>query len=436
MNKVKTGVARVCITPPLGTSMSGYFSARYCDCILDELYATAVAFDDGERKAVVVTCDLCDLKDEQWMRECLDMIADYCDISRKAVMFTCSHTHTGPSVGYDVIANAPSNEIYDAYLMQRLRDVVFLALSDVKPSRFYTAKTCARDIAFSRIFRMKDGSVRTNPGIKNPDIVNAISQPDETVKIVKIVREEADDIVLVNYGVHADVIGGCGISADFPGVMRKRIEQLHPGTIAAFIQGAEGDVNHIDVRGYAENSLPRYQYMGKVLAGAVDTVLDNMTEFEASEIEFDVLRIDIAANKENHRLEDAYKVNELHLNGYTTEQIMEETGIKMSVPEAVRIIRLKDMPDLMPYWIYGIRVGSIAFAGLPGEPFSEIGKRISDASPFDTTLICVLTNNDEVYFPTGNLYDEDAYEARSSFVKKGTDDILVNEMTALLNKLK
>ena len=48
MSNIKSGVSRVCITPPLGTAMSGYFSPRYAKGINDDLYATAVAFDDGE----------------------------------------------------------------------------------------------------------------------------------------------------------------------------------------------------------------------------------------------------------------------------------------------------------------------------------------------------------------------------------------------------
>ena len=55
MSKVRAGFARVCITPPLGTAMSGYFTPRYASGVHDELYASAAAFDDGERRAVIVS---------------------------------------------------------------------------------------------------------------------------------------------------------------------------------------------------------------------------------------------------------------------------------------------------------------------------------------------------------------------------------------------
>ena len=36
---------------------------------------------------------------------------------------------------------------------------------------------------------MKDGSIQTNPGVGNPDIVAPIGEVDERVNLVRIVRE-------------------------------------------------------------------------------------------------------------------------------------------------------------------------------------------------------------------------------------------------------
>ena len=50
MSKIKTGFSRLCITPPLGTPVSGYYEARFVKGTLDDLYVTAVAFDDGKKR--------------------------------------------------------------------------------------------------------------------------------------------------------------------------------------------------------------------------------------------------------------------------------------------------------------------------------------------------------------------------------------------------
>ena len=49
---LKAGFGRIDITPPLGVFVQGYFEKRYADGILDPLLATAVAFDNGQKRIV------------------------------------------------------------------------------------------------------------------------------------------------------------------------------------------------------------------------------------------------------------------------------------------------------------------------------------------------------------------------------------------------
>ena len=57
MPELKVGFARVDITPMLGTKLAGYYYERKMEGILDPLLATAVAFDDGEKRAIVMSVD-------------------------------------------------------------------------------------------------------------------------------------------------------------------------------------------------------------------------------------------------------------------------------------------------------------------------------------------------------------------------------------------
>ena len=82
-----------------------------------------------------------------------------------------------------------------------------------------------------------------------------------------------------------------------------------------------------------------------------------------------------------------------------------------------------------------LKLGELAFVGVGGEPFSEIGIRVANISPFKKTIVCCLTNCSSGYIPTSKAYDEGGYEARGSNLKKGSDDILVNEMNELLKSL-
>ncbi len=437
MGKVKAGVARVCITPPLGTPLSGYFEPRYASGVHDELYATAVAFADGENRAVILSLDLCGLKNQWWLEDCKKMIGEFCNIPLESIIINCSHTHTGPVVGFDRISGVDSNKIYDDFLMQSLRDAAYYAFDDLCDAKFYVAENICPDVGFCRIFKMKDGSVRTNPGVSNPDILHAVSKPNEKVTLVKITREDAEDIFIVNFGVHADTIGGDVISADFPGVLKQTIENVFPDTVCLFLQGCEGDINHVDVRwDWKRKGFYQAQDMGRRLAGAVLQVCDKAEEIAVDDISFANKTIQVPTNQENHRLESARKIVELHRAERDDEIEDDGAGITTIVAEALRIIELENGPEQFEFNISAIRIGSIAIAGLPGEPFAEIGKRIIAESPVDTTIVCALTDGGEIYFPTTEVIGAGGYEARSSVVKPGADDILVNSMLELLKEIK
>ena len=97
---------------------------------------------------------------------------------------------------------------------------------------------------------------------------------------------------------------------------------------------------------------------------------------------------------------------------------------------------LKDGPETFPLPLSGVRVGPVAFLGIPGEPFAGIGRGLKDGSPFAMTLPCCLTNGAEGYYPMKEAYDEGGYEARSSPFKAGVAERIISEGTKLLAELQ
>lgn len=47
---MKAGFSQICINPPYDAPICGYYELRFVKGISDDLYARAVAFDDGEKK--------------------------------------------------------------------------------------------------------------------------------------------------------------------------------------------------------------------------------------------------------------------------------------------------------------------------------------------------------------------------------------------------
>ena len=448
MSKIKTGFGRLCITPPLGIAMSGYYEARYIKGILDDLYVSAVAFDNGEEKAVVLGVDtlLFSATQSDVYRK---IIADFCNIPMDAVFINCSHTHTGPLVGVDIASDLESSPLYDEFIGIQMRDAAKMALDDVCDSKFYVAEGEAKRISFVRRFRMKDGSVQTNPGVDNPNIDQALGEPNETVKLIKIVRENAEDIFIVNFGVHPDVIGGEYISADYPGFVCSTIEDAIPDTKCVFLLAPQGDVNHINphpTKGERNGLHPTFDgcprgyehsmHMGRVIAGAVLQICDKAEEVDVDDIKFSSKTIVCPSNQDNSRLDEARRIVKIHEEGRDDELPYKAMELTTVVSEAVRIVELENGPDFYEFTLSAIKIGDIAFAGIPCEPFTEIANRVYEASPFYTTIFCCLTNGGDSYIPTSRAYDEGGYESRSSKLKKGVDDIAVNGMLELLKEVK
>lgn len=444
---MKTGYHKLCITPPYGFPMLGYYIPRKVKGVNDDLFARAVAFDDGKKKAVIIALDVGQLP-QGVFDKIKELVVKDTGVEWDGVFINCSHTHTGPVVGYDLNGEYVDPIIYENTLVSVARDAAVYAFQDLKESEFSVAKTEAKGVSFVRRYRMKDGSVATNPGVKNPNIVHALGTPDETVRIVKIKREGGEDILFVNFGTHPDSVGGELVSADYMGAVCKTLENALGNTKCIFLLGPQGDVNHVNVAPTPEeeaistidfDSVPRSyahaEYMGRKIAGAVLSVVSVTKNVKADKVDYITTTIDLPSNQENDKLEEARYIYGMYKDGRADELPYKEMALTTAVARAKRIVMLEHGPESYPFNFSAIKIGDLVFAGIGGEPFTEIGRRICKNSPFDETVLCCLTNTAGGYIPNSSSYDEGGYEAGTTVIKKGGDDIMVDGMTKMLNEL-
>ncbi len=446
---MKAGFGRECITPKMGVAISGYYEKRNAKGVLDDLYVSACAFDDGERRAVILGVDILMMSAAQCDRY-RKFIAEKCRIDEGALFINCSHTHTGPSINVKAMDLNPGDQEYEEFMLSKMADAAAGALADMKEASLFTADGKAENISFVRRYKMKNGNTQTNPGVGNPDIDHALGTVNETVKLLKVVREGADDVYIVNFGTHADTVGGEMISGDWPGFVVRTIEKALSGVKCVFLTGAQGDVNHInpnptefdrmgleyDTFDGVPRSYSHAKHMGQVVAGAVLQICEKAVPVKADKIAFASEEIVMPSNQDNARVEESMKIVKLHEEGRDDEIPFEKMELTTAVAEARRIVSLQNGPESYSYTLSGLKIGDAVFLGTPGELFTEIGVRISEKSPFDTTFVCCLTNGGDTYFPTSSAYDEGGYESRSSFLKKGGDNIIVSGCERLFGKLK
>ena len=447
MNTLQVGFSRVNITPMLGIPLIGYHKERLADGVLDEMELNTLALACGERKVLMMSVDHLGMSGAI-LDDFRKHIQEVTGVPAECVFIHGTHSHTGPWADPDS-ENVLARE-YHRFLHNKMADGAVLALNDLKPAKMGYAVGKAPNIAFVRRFRMKDGQVRTNPGVGNPDILHPLGDVDERVNVLRFDREGAETVVLANFGCHPDTVGGTKISADWPGFFRRRLEKSLDNTKAIFFNGAEGDVNHVNVwaaggdhndmfhdfddvdRGYGHA-----RHMGNVVAGAVLQVYDKVNFVEVDRLQSVQKIIRLSSNKPNPEdLPLAYKYHELHMAGRDDE--IPFTGMELTtvVSEAQNMIRLQNAPDTFHLLLSAVAIGDVAIMGIPGEPFNGVGVAIKEAPGWDLVLPCCLTNGYEGYFPMKDAYDEGGYEARHSRYKAGTAEKIISESIALLDNLR
>ena len=446
MNTLQAGFSRVDITPMLGIGMAGYYVPRYADSVLDPLQINALALSCGKKKAVLMSVDHCGI-----VKEVLNpMIQNICDVTglpREAVYIHSTHTHTGPFLNYS--PTDPLEIEYAQTVKRKFADAAQLALADLKPAKMGYGIGDAPNIAFVRRFRMKDGSVRTNPGVDNPDIVAPIGDVDERVNVLRFDRD-GDSLVLVNFGNHPDVVGGTKISADWPGFLRQTVEKALDNTRCIFFNGAQGDVNHVNVHprgGYLNDMFMDFddvargykhaRYMGRVVAGGVLQAFDKVKYVDVDTIRFAQKSIDVPANLPNPaELPEAKRINDLHNAGLDAELPYSGMMLTTVVADAARKVRLEHGPDTFQMPLSAIAIGPVAMFGIPGEPFTGVGRALKEAEGFDLVLPTCNTNAKEGYFPMLECYEEGGYEAGSSNFKAGVAELIIESGLELLKTLR
>lgn len=431
---LQAGFARIDITPPLGTSLQGYYRVRLADGILDPLLATAVVFDNGAKRAALVSLDLIGCG-QKYLDPIREAAAEKLGTDPAAIIIHCCHTHLGPKTGTGEAVE------YIAKLKTYICDLVQLAAQDLHPvtEKKYTRGRVV-DVAFVRRYRMKDGTAATNPGRLNPDIVAPIGTPDEQSQLLILKRENAPEIGIVNFQVHPDMIGGNTISADFPHFVRTTYEKLIDNSRCVYINGTQGNINHIDVRLPKEvnGGYKWARYAGISIAASVISRYELAEELPGEEIAYGIkdVTVGIRTGTPESRAQ-ATEVWKIFKESGKDDAIayIKEKGWDMTVPEAGRLARW-DGESQKTLHLSAIAVGEAVFAGFPGEAFVDVGRNTKARSPFTLTMPLCIANGAEGYYPMAEDYHEDGYELRVAKYEEGTAEALTDTSVELINTLK
>lgn len=427
---LKVGYGKCDITPKMGAYLQGHNKLRYAVMVHDPLFVRAVAFE-SDSLAVMLCYDLCGMhtKISNQIRE---KVASYVGCPVENVFLSCTHTHTGPNVAN---MTREFDEEYLQVLTSLSMHAAGLAKNDLTQAQMFIGSTEAKGISFCRRYLMKDGTARTNPGIGNPDILRPMNEPDYQVQVLKIIREGAKDLALVNFGCHADSIknvdGKDAISADWPGVTCNAVEKALDVECVVF-NGPCGDVaqrNQMEPSDMISAGWDRTVKLGRGVASAVIGIYNAyMSPVEEGPVKAEVRVLDIPLKRpteeELARSREILEHQELYVGGN-----MQKTT---ALFEAKMLLSVAKTDGFAQAVVSAIRIGDFAAAGISGEPFCEIGKQIKAQSPFDTQFVLYLTNGSAGYFPMKDAFSYDGYEARTCKFQPGVGELMIDNALQLL----
>jgi neutral ceramidase len=441
LEPIAVGVAVVDITPPVPYRMCGYFYERPSTGTHDPLLAKAIVLRQKDQQVALVFCDIIGISADTSGRA-RQLASEKTGIPAANIMVAGTHSHTGPLFFgalhkmYHDRAAAKNNGRdpleavdYPDKLAQGIAQAVTNAQAALGPAQLEVGTPQEPKLSFNRRFHMKDGSVRFNPGFKNPDIVRAAGPIDPGVGLLLVRGADAKPLVsLTVFALHLDTTSGTLYSADYPYYLSQSLrKQFGDQFVSLFGTGTCGDINHFDVTTTTQRTA---EQIGTQLAETVKKGLTNVAAVKQPSLA--IAREIVAAPIQKYTADEIARAKET--------MVKAESG---GVPflEQVRATKIMDLQlrkgNTLPLEVQAVRFGNdVALVALPGEVFVELGLAIKKGSPFKTTMVVELANDCPAYVPTQKAFTEGSYETVNSRVQSGGGEMMAEAALRLLEQLK
>jgi len=403
------------ITPDLEnikipSSGYGFRGNKPMEGVHDRVHCKALVVSDNTEKAALVTCDLIGISGE--LREkVLDQIVDT-GIRSNNLMMTASHTHSGPgAMQKNLIAGilfGKYNEKHTQHTADLIAKAVIYADSSLTPATMKVGTKKLVDVTRDRRDPAKSYNYNSRRFSNDYDPDNPANQTDPTVTSIFFENEKGNPIAVVfNFATHGTVLGfeNMLISADWPGVAQRNIEEAMPGAVALFINGAIGDQAPTMIK---DDGHDDFEYL-EIIGGKVsDGVL-------------------------------ASRKGSSPVVGAPVRSAM----VLREIPPSNRIMSIPVPKSLVKYYfspmpIQTVRIGDVVLMGAPLEMVSEIGLALKDGAKGQGTpypVVAGLANEIFLYCVTPEDFPDGGYEVGNTVFGKIEAGVIIGEQMLLVRQL-
>lgn len=442
-SKLQVGFGKCDITPNESVPLAGAgnTSQRMSQGVLNRLSLIFLAFTDEAGQTILLSsADLLVMPD-QLAHEFRLAISEKTNVPYDNIMLAATHSHNAPD--QDNLAE-PSIQRYIEQLRAWYVEAAQKALEDRRPAKMFAGKTQTDRLNFVRHYT-------TEAGIpKGDNFGDEVDSPytghthdaDPGMQLVRFARQDAKDILLVNWQVHphraSSKMSGFHymVASDLIGAMRETLEeetQMH----VVYYTGAAGNLNPFS-RIKEENVTANYLEQGKALACYAAKCLENLKPLQDGPIRHITKRT--AEKIDHHEDCKVAEAEEVLLYWIRTNNLLEavklanQYGIN-SPYHAAGILDKSRLPETDDLELHSFCVGELSVVTVPYEMFDSNGVYIKENSPFATTLIATQTNQSRAYIPSKEGFRINSYEANAGRFKVGTGEELAEELVQMLQQI-
>ncbi len=433
-----------------GIDMSMYCNVMYLES------------ESSKNKVAILDFDLCSMSEEidSMVR---DAVISKLDIPKESIRICLSHTHAGPPYGKDNLNGAGwitegvelINPYYDSF-PEKISKAIEEAVNSVVDCNV-SYGTGMSDININRRPSDKNGTLFTGRNWDGP--------VDHSVDVIGFDGADGTPVAtIVGYACHPHILGPDNrlISPDYPGHMRKTVEDIIGGSCLFF-------------QGYAGNQGPVHTFLGdvevarksgKILGLEASKVRMSLDPFERREDLIEIVQAgadlgiyeDVAVSEPNDDLtiNNSYidlptldfpsyeKASEIYDNAIEELKKARKSGDKDRIKKMVsnakranftRRNSLRSKNGKVNIWIQTIKIGDIVLQGLPLEPFIEYGERIKSLNPNKKVILSGYTNCIHGYLPTAKAYEEGGYETRNTPLSPESEEIIIDACDSAIKKI-
>jgi len=435
---MKCGFSELDITPALGSIIPGGFGARYSDEVLDALFVRAFVAKTEEKTVALAVIDSCglyiDLTDAVKTRA-----SELTGIKKEDILIMATHTHGGgPTLnwGEEIV----TDEKYLDFLIKRASDAIYLAYKKAEDSEVYVGKSELTDVSFIRVYKMKDGSLKTNPQPAEKDNIDCPTSTIDPEVYVIAVKQNGEFVgAIANFANHPATVATNQTTGDYISILSKEMKRLYGiEFVTLFVNGACGNINHINPFDMETRAKGRYRVVGSKLAEKVDEAI------KSAEIMNDDSLSSISGNvtlKLRKPSDERFLAAKKHFESLGDDLILSKPSNPNYWDTFFALQTFWTMLDKRTQrdaFLQILKIGSCYIFGAPAQIFVEFGKKMKNACDDGLCFVSAFSNDYLGYVPTPETMVEGVYEATlatTSCLEPQAGDKIADAMIDLYKKM-